>query len=95
MLDVVSFLHGKKLVHGDIQQGNVLLRPDGVIKSIYINHIVGSSVCLCVCLSALNLQSLKSHDHETWHVGPLSDVDVHGLSGILIFGLVPPQAHAA
>ena len=35
---------------------------------------------------------MKSHDHETWHVGPLSDVDVHGLSGILIFGRVAPQA---
>ncbi len=68
-------------------------------SSIYINHIVGSSVCLSVCvsvcLSALNLRSLKSHDHETWHVGLLSDVDVHGLSGILIFGRVTPQAHAA
>ena len=53
------------------------------------------SVCLYVCMSALNLRGLKSHDHETWHVGPLSDVDVHGLSGILIFGRVPPQAHAA
>ena len=42
--------------------------------------------------AALNLRGLKSHDHETWHVGPLSDVDVHGLSGILIFGRVAPQA---
>ena len=61
-------------------------------KSIYINHIVGSSVCMCVCASALNLRGLNSYDHETWHVGPLSDVDVHGLSGILIFGRVAPQA---
>ena len=38
------------------------------------------------------LRGLKSHDHETWHVGPLSDLDVHGLSGILIFGRVAPQA---
>ena len=53
------------------------------------------SVCMYVCLSALNLRGLKSHDHETWHVGPLSDVDVHGPSGILIFGRVAPQAHAA
>ena len=40
----------------------------------------------------LNLGDLKSHDHETWQEGPLSDVDVHGLSGILIFGRVAPQA---
>ncbi len=40
------------------------------------------------------IRGLKSHDHETWHVGPLSDVDEHGLSGILIFDRVPPQAHA-
>ena len=60
-------------------------------KSIYINGIVGVSVCLY----ALNLRGLKSHDHETWHVGPLSDLDVHGPSGILIFGRVAPQAHAA
>ena len=73
-----------------------MLRPKmDVSLSIYINGIVGVSVCLSVCLSALNLRGLKSHDHETWHVGPLSDVDVHGLSGILIFGRVPPQAHAA
>ena len=63
--------------------------------SIYINGIVGVSVCLSVCLFPLNLRSLKSHDHETWHVGPLSDVDVHGLSGILIFGRVAPQVLAA
>ncbi len=71
-------------------------RTDNVIY-IYKSHcrFVYLSVCLCVCLSALNLRSLKSHDHETWHVGPLSDVGVHGLSGILIFGRVPPQAHAA
>ena len=58
---------------------------------IYINHIV----CLNICMSALNLRGLKSHDRETWHVGPLCDVDVHGPSGILIFGRVPPQARAA
>ena len=45
-----------------------------------------------IFLFPLNLGDLKSHDHETWHVGPLSDVDVHGLSGILIFGRVVPQA---
>ncbi len=40
----------------------------------------------------LNLRGLKSHDHETLHVGPLSDLDVHGSSGILIvFGRVAPQ----
>ncbi len=38
------------------------------------------------------LRGLKSHVHETWHVGPLSDVDVHGLRGILIFGRVAQQA---
>ncbi len=63
--------------------------------SIYINGIVSVSVCLSVCMSALNLRSLKSHDHETWHEGPLSDLDVHGLSGISIFGRVAPQAHVA
>ena len=51
-------------------------------------------VCMYVCLSALNLRGLKSHDHETWHVGPLSDLDVHGLFGILIYGRIAPQAHA-
>ena len=66
--------------------------------SIDINHIVGVSVCLSVCLSAFNLRYLKSHDHETWHAGPLSDLDVHGPIGILIYGRVAPQAtinHAA
>ncbi len=59
---------------------------------IYINHIVGSSVCMSVCMyicmSTLNLRGFKSHDHETWHVGPLSDLDVHGSSVILIFGRI-------
>ncbi len=36
--------------------------------SIYINHIVG----LFVCLFPLNLRGLKSHDHKTWHVGPVN-----------------------
>ena len=45
-------------------------------------------------MSALNLRGLKSHDHETWHVGPLSYLDVHGPSEILIFGRVTPQVHA-
>ena len=40
------------------------------------------SVCMSVCMSALNLRGLQSHDNETWHVGPLSDLDVHGPSGI-------------
>ena len=52
------------------------------------------SVRLCVCVSARNLRSLKSHDNKTWHVGPLSDLDVHGLFGILIYGRIAPQAHA-
>ncbi len=39
-------------------------------------------------MSALNLRGLKSHDHETRHIGPLSDIDVHGSSGMLIFGRV-------
>ncbi len=43
-------------------------------------------------MSALNLRGLESHDHESWHVGPLSDVDVHSLSGILIFDRVAPHA---
>ncbi len=62
------------------------------MQSIYINGIVGVSVCMSVYMSVLNLRGLKSHDHETWHVGPLSDVDVHGPSEILIFGRVTPQA---
>ena len=33
----------------------------------------------------LNLRSLKSHEHEIWHVGSLNDVDVQRPSGILIF----------
>ncbi len=41
---------------------------------------------------ALNLRGFKSHDNETWHVGPLSDLDVHGLFGILIYGRIGPQA---
>ena len=38
-----------------------------------------------VCLLVLNLRDLKSYGHKIWHVGPLSDLDVHGPSGILIF----------
>ncbi len=53
------------------------------------------SVCLSLCSFPLNPRGLKSHDHETWHVGPLSDLDVHQPSGILIFGRIAPQAHAA
>ena len=63
--------------------------------SIYINHIVGLFVCLFGCLFPLNLRGLKSHDHETWHVGPLCDLELQGPSGILIFGRVAPQADAA
>ncbi len=32
------------------------------------------------------------YDHEIWHVGPLSDSELHGPSGILIFAVVVPQA---
>ena len=46
-------------------------------------------------LFLLNLGDLKSHDHETWHVGPLNDEELHGMIGILIFGRVAPQANAA
>ena len=53
----------------------------------------GARGLICFLLS-LNLRGLKSHDHETWHVGPFSDLDVHGPSGILILGRVAPQAHA-
>ena len=42
-------------------------------------------VWMYVCLSRLNLRSLKSHEHEIWHVGSLNDVDVQRPSGILIF----------
>ena len=53
-------------------------------------------VMLCIVyLSALKLRGLKSHVHETWHVGSFSDLDEHGPSGILIFGRVAPQAGAA
>ncbi len=62
---------------------------------IYIYKSHCRFVCLFVCLSALNLRDLKSHDHETWHVGPLNDEELHGLCWILIFGRVAPQAHAA
>ena len=34
---------------------------------------------------SLYLQGLKSHDHEIWHVGPLTALDVHALSEILKF----------
>ena len=35
---------------------------------------------------------MKSYDHEIGHVGPLSDLELHGPSEILIFGRVAPQA---
>ncbi len=41
------------------------------------------------------ISCLKSHDHEIWHVGPLSDLELHGPSRILIFGTVAPQTGAA
>ena len=40
---------------------------------------------MSVCMSMLNLRSLKSHEHEIWHVGSLSDLDVQRPSEILIF----------
>ncbi len=39
--------------------------------------------------------SASRHDHDIWHVGPLSDLEYHGPSRILIFGRVAPQAVAA
>ncbi len=48
-----------------------------------------------ISLLPLCLRGLKSHDHETWHVGLVSDLELHGTSGILIFGRVAPQGHAA
>ncbi len=48
-----------------------------------------------IFLFLLILRVLKSHDHETWDVGPLSDLQLHGSSGILIFDRVAPRAHAA
>ena len=48
-----------------------------------------------IFLFPLNLGDLKSHDHETWHVGPLNDEELHGLCWSLILGRVAPQAHAA
>ncbi len=48
-----------------------------------------------IFLFPLNPGDLKSHDHETWHVGPLNDEELHGLIGISIFCRVAPQAHAA
>ena len=30
---------------------------------------------------SLNLKDLKSHDHTIWHVGPLTALDVHDMSG--------------
>ncbi len=54
-----------------------------------------AGTCGLIFLFPLNLGDLKSHDHETWHVGPLNDEEMHGLCGILIFGRVAPQAHAA
>ena len=29
----------------------------------------------------LNLRDSKSHDHTIWHVGPLTALYVHGMSG--------------
>ena len=32
------------------------------------------------------LRGLKSHDHETWHVGPLNDEELHGPANIAVPG---------
>ena len=70
-----------------------------IIKKNYDNHhwmeiwsciykykyIITLPVCLYVCMSVPTLWSLKLHDHKTWNVGPLSNLDVQGPSGILIF----------
>ena len=42
-------------------------------------------------ISALNLRGLKSQDNKTWHLGSLSDLELHGPNGILICGRVAPQ----
>ncbi len=68
-------------------------RTDNAIY-IYIYKSHCRCVCLSVCLFPLNLEGLKSHDHETWHVGPLSDLELHGPSGILIFGRVASRVRA-
>ena len=95
-ISVSVILNGTQVEH---KSGILFTRFVQSMNVIYIYkwhcRCVCLSVCMYVCMSELNLRGLKSHDHETWHVGPLSDVDVHGLSGILIFGRVPPQAHAA
>ena len=70
-------------------------QPKGFEISRFTFKPLDMFLCMYVCLFPLNLRGLKSHDHETWHVGPLSDLDVHGPIGILIFGRVAPQAHAA
>ncbi len=59
-----------------------------------MHGLSGIFIFLLIFLFPLNLGDLKLHDHETWHVGPLNDEEVHGLSGILIFGRVAPEAHA-
>ncbi len=51
-----------------------------------------AGACGLFFLFPLNHADLKSNDHETWHVGPLSVLEVHGPSGVLIFGRVAPQA---
>ncbi len=46
------------------------------------------------CLKTQNI-CLKSYDHEICHVRPLSDLELHGPSGIFIIGCVAPQGGAA
>ncbi len=38
------------------------------------------------------LRGLKSQDNKTWHLGSLSDLELHGPNGILICGRVAPHA---
>ena len=57
-------------------------------RSIYINLIVGLSVCLFVCsFEIANLFRLKSERNETRHVGPLGTQEGSRPNGFLIFDL--------
>ena len=63
-------------------------RSKNKVISIYINPVVGMSVCLFVCLFVTsNLLRLKSERHETRHVGPLGTLDGFRPNGFLNFDL--------